>query len=84
MKFEDHYLGLAQNNSQLFNLALLWASAFHLHGGLYNGSLGVGAPSASSSTVSISSDNVLDPCLADGLAKVVDLQLLSNQNHSNI
>ena len=28
--------------------------------------------------------NVSDLCLDEGLAKIADLQLLSNQNHSNI
>ena len=63
-----------------------WASAFRLHGGLFHGSPSVGAPLALSSHVvlfqSIQS-NVPDPYLGEGLAKIVDLQLLCFQNHSN-
>ena len=56
VKIENHYLCLAQTAANSVSLRLSWASASRLNGGLSNGSLGVGVPSASSSTVSTNSE----------------------------
>ena len=56
MKIEANISVLLKTTANSSSLRLWWACAFHLHDGMFNGSLGVGAQSASSSTVSINSE----------------------------
>ena len=79
MKFEDHNLGVAENSSQLFISAPIMGvfrllGSFSVHGGLFNGSLGVGAPSGWRQLRRVLfQSNGPDPWQDKGLVKIVDL-----------